>query len=73
MERELDFHHLKVFIALGYRVNSEEASHFRKWATDTLDEFVTKGYIPFAILMIFKFFCHNHLLLMIVCKDKHCF
>ncbi len=50
MERELDFHHLKVFIALGYRVNSEEASHFRKWATDTLDEFVTKGYIPFAIL-----------------------
>ena len=45
VERELDFYHLKAILAVGYRVNSEEASHFRKWATNTLDEFVTKGYV----------------------------
>lgn len=45
VERELDFYHLKAILAVGYRVNSEEASRFRKWATNTLDEFVTKGYV----------------------------
>ena len=45
MERELDFYHLKAILAVGYRVNSQEATHFRQWATNTLDEFVTKGYV----------------------------
>ena len=45
VERELDFYHLKVILAVGYRVNSNEATHFRQWATNTLDEFVTKGYV----------------------------
>lgn len=45
VERELDFYHLKAILAVGYRVNSYEASRFRKWATNTLDEFVTKGYV----------------------------
>ena len=45
VERELDFYHLKAILAVGYRVNSDEASRFRKWATNTLDEFVTKGYV----------------------------
>lgn len=43
VERELDFYHLKAILAVGYRVNSQEATHFRQWATNTLDEFVTKG------------------------------
>ena len=45
VERELDFYHLKAILAVGYRVNSQEATHFRQWATSTLDEFVTKGYV----------------------------
>ena len=45
VERELDFYHLKVILAVGYRVNSNEATAFRQWATNTLDEFVTKGFV----------------------------
>ena len=45
VERELDFYHLKAILAVGYRVNSNEATHFRQWATNTLDEFVTKGFV----------------------------
>ncbi len=45
VERELDFYQLKVILAVGYRVNSKEATAFRRWATNTLDEFVTKGYV----------------------------
>lgn len=40
-----NFYHLKAILAVGYRVNSQEATHFRQWATNTLDEFVTKGYV----------------------------
>ena len=36
---------LDVIIAIGYRVNSEEAMKFRIWATNTLKEFITKGYV----------------------------
>lgn len=45
VERELVFYHLKAILAVGYRVNSQEATHFRQWATNTLDAFVTKGYV----------------------------
>lgn len=45
VERELDFYHLKAILAVGYRVNSNEATHFRQWATNTLNEFVTKGFV----------------------------
>ena len=45
VERELDFYQLKAILAVGYRVNSNEATHFRQWATNTLDEFVTKGFV----------------------------
>lgn len=40
-----NFYQLKAILAVGYRVNSDEASRFRKWASNTLDEFVTKGYV----------------------------
>lgn len=43
--RELDFYHLKAILAVGYRVNSNEATHFRQWATNTLNEFVTKVFV----------------------------
>ena len=35
VERELDFYHLKAILAVGYRVNSKEATAFRRWATNT--------------------------------------
>lgn len=45
VERELTFYHLDAIIAVGYRVNSVKAVQFRKWATKTLNEFITKGYV----------------------------
>ena len=45
VEREVDFYHLDAIIAVGYRVNSKQATHFRQWATKTLTEFITKGYV----------------------------
>lgn len=43
--REVAFYPLNAIIALGYRVYSEEATRFRKWATKVLDSFITKGYV----------------------------
>lgn len=40
-----NFYHLDAIIAVGYRVNSKQATHFRQWATKTLTEFITKGYV----------------------------
>lgn len=45
VEREVDFYHLRAILAVGYRVNSDAATSFRKWASDTLYEFVTKGFV----------------------------
>jgi len=36
---------LDAIIAVGYRVNSTQATDFRKWATNILQEFVTKGFV----------------------------
>ena len=43
--RDVDCYHLQAILAVGYRVNSSEAVNFRRWASRTLDEFVTKGFI----------------------------
>jgi len=40
-----NFYHLDAIIAVGYRVNSKQATQFRIWATKTLNEFIVKGYI----------------------------
>lgn len=45
VEREVTFYHLDAIIAVGYKVNSDQAVQFRKWATKTLNEFITKGYV----------------------------
>lgn len=36
---------LDAIIAVGYRVNSKQATQFRIWATNTLKEFVIKGFV----------------------------
>ncbi|MCC5941149.1 MAG: virulence RhuM family protein [Balneolaceae bacterium] len=43
--RNLDFYNLDAIISVGYRVNSIQATHFRKWATKTLREFLVKGFV----------------------------
>jgi hypothetical protein len=39
------FYNLDAIIAVGYRVNSIEATRFRIWATKTLREFIIKGFV----------------------------
>ena len=38
------FYNLDAIISVGYRVNSIRATHFRKWATGVLKEFMIKGF-----------------------------
>jgi hypothetical protein len=45
VERDLDHYSLDAIIAMGYRVNSKQATHFRIWATNTLREFIVKGFV----------------------------
>jgi hypothetical protein len=45
ISREVDFYNLDAIIAVGYRVNSHEATRFRIWATKTLKEFIIKGFV----------------------------
>ena len=39
------YYNLDAIIAVGYRVNSFQATQFRIWATKTLREFITKGFV----------------------------
>ncbi len=41
---ETQFYSLDAIIAVGYRVNSEQATQFRIWATKTLSGYVVKGF-----------------------------
>ena len=45
VSREVDFYNLDAVIAVGYRVNSHRATQFRIWATQTLKEFIIKGFV----------------------------
>jgi hypothetical protein len=45
ISREVEFYNLDAVIAVGYRVNSVKATHFRIWATNTLREFIVKGFV----------------------------
>ena len=45
VERSPLFYNLDAIIAVGYRVNSYQATQFRIWATSVLKEFVIKGYV----------------------------
>ena len=39
------FYNLDAIISVGYRVNSSRATQFRIWATNTLSEYLTNGYV----------------------------
>ncbi|MDP3988640.1 MAG: virulence RhuM family protein [bacterium] len=38
------YYNLDAIISVGYRINSAEATHFRKWATTVLRNFIIKGF-----------------------------
>jgi hypothetical protein len=43
--REQEYYNLDAVIAVGYRINSVAATRFRIWATQTLREFMVKGFL----------------------------
>jgi hypothetical protein len=43
--RDIVFYNLDAIISVGYRVNSAQATQFRIWATQTLREFIVKGFV----------------------------
>jgi hypothetical protein len=45
VSRIIDYFNLDSIIAVGYRVNSLQATQFRIWATKTLREFMIKGFV----------------------------
>jgi hypothetical protein len=45
VNRKVEFYNLDAIIAVGYRVNSKQATQFRIWATQTLKEFIIKGFV----------------------------
>lgn len=40
----IQFYNLDAIISVGYRVNSIQATHFRRWATERLKEYLIKGF-----------------------------
>lgn len=45
VKRNVQYYNLDMVISIGYRVNSDKAVQFRRWATYILKEFSQKGYI----------------------------
>ena len=45
VSRNVKFYNLDAVISVGYRVNSHQATAFRIWATKTLKEYITKGFV----------------------------
>ena len=45
VKRKILYYNLDAVISVGYRVNSDRAIQFRRWATHILKEFSKKGYI----------------------------
>jgi hypothetical protein len=43
-DKPVNFYNLDIIISVGYRVNSQKATQFRIWATNTLKNYLVKGY-----------------------------
>lgn len=41
----INYYNLDMIISVGYRVNSLQATRFRQWATQTLKEYMIKGFV----------------------------
>lgn len=44
VRRNIDHYNLDMIIALGYRIQSQIATRFRRWATQRLHEYIQKGF-----------------------------
>ena len=44
-EEKVKYYNLDAILSLGYRVNSVQATSFRKWATSVLKQYMLKGYV----------------------------
>ena len=45
VRRERKFYNLDMILAVGYRVRSHVGTHFRKWASGVLTEYMKKGFV----------------------------
>jgi hypothetical protein len=45
VKRLVQFYNLDVIISVGYRVKSHVGTHFRKWATQRLRDYIIKGFV----------------------------
>jgi len=45
VSREIEHYNLKAILAIGYRVRSVRGTQFRQWATQTLQEYLVKGFV----------------------------
>jgi hypothetical protein len=45
ISREIEHYNLETIIAIGFRVNSEKAVNFRRWANQVLKDFTLRGYV----------------------------
>ena len=45
VKRNTEYFNLDAIISVGYRVNSSQATKFRIWATQTLKEYIVKGFV----------------------------
>ncbi|MEA3273552.1 MAG: virulence RhuM family protein [Patescibacteria group bacterium] len=45
VRRDIEHYNLEGTIAVGFRVNSEQAINFRRWATQILKDFAIRGYV----------------------------
>ena len=44
VKRNVEYYRIEAILGVGYRVNSNQATQFRIWATNTLKDFITKGF-----------------------------
>lgn len=45
MQKPSTYYNLDVIISVGYRVKSQQGTHFRIWATKRLREYIVKGFV----------------------------
>lgn len=45
ISREVEHYNLDVILSVGYRVSSKKAADFRRWATETLREYIVEGFV----------------------------
>ena len=58
VKRNVEYYNLDAIISVGYRVNFAKATQFRIWATQTLKEYMIKGFnesITFTNIKIWHF------------------